>query len=189
MDVVDFLKGVSIFAHMKPRDLKRFSRQVQSLQYQKGDVIIREGEKGSRLFIIVNGKVEAVKGLDGGNPQLLYSFGPRSYFGEMALWDDMIRTASVVAARDTQVLYLDRFDFRNAIEKYPGLAIELLQMLNRRIRALEKKVSECGGEHFMRCSKCGKIRLEDGSWMPLENYIANHSHSDIAEICCDACIG
>jgi CRP-like cAMP-binding protein len=187
MGAVDFLGNVSIFTHMKKRDLKRIASQVQTLTFKKGDVIIKEGEKGTKLYIIMRGEVEVVKDLASDGPHRLHASGPRSYFGEMALWDDLVRTASVVATRDTEVLCLDRFDFRKAVEKYPGLAIELLQMLNRRILALEKKLSEFGDACLPRCSKCGHIRLEDGSWVPLEGYIASHAHSDPAQLFCDRC--
>ena len=188
MDPMDFLGSVSIFTHMKRRDLKRIAKQVRIVAFRKGEVIIREGGRGTKLYIIMKGEVEAVKDLESANPQRLNAFGPQSYFGEMALWDDLVRTASVVATRDTQVLCLDRFDFRKAIEKYPGLAVELLQMLNRRILALEKKLSEQSGGALPRCSKCGNIRLEDGSWAPLESYITDHPQTDFSQLYCDRCI-
>ena len=85
MNAVDFLESVSIFTHMKKRDLKRIAKQVQTLSFEKGEVIIREGEKGSKPFIIARGLVEVVKDLEADAPQRLHTYGPPSYFGEMAI--------------------------------------------------------------------------------------------------------
>ena len=63
--------------------------------------------------------------------------GKGGMFGEMALIDDYVRTASVVARVDTEVISLDQWNFRDEIKKYPPVAIELLQTLSRRIRAIE----------------------------------------------------
>lgn len=122
---------------MKKRDLRRISKLSKHHNYQKGDVIVREGSRDGRLFVIVLGEVSVIK--DMGRPEevLLRQLGPGTYFGEMALIDDYVRTASVVARVDTEVLSLDQWNFRDEIKKYPSVAIELLQTLSRRIRAIE----------------------------------------------------
>jgi hypothetical protein len=83
---------------------------------------------------------------------------------------------------------LESFDFRKAIEKYPALAIEMLQMQNRRIRALEKSITETGRSLFLRCAGCGKIRLENGQWVPLDTYISDQTESEAAQVFCTDCL-
>ena len=139
MDIPEILSRVSLFSLVKKRDLKRIAKLANHHSFNKGDVIIREGTRDGRLFIIISGKVEIIKDLYGPNKESLRTFGPDSYFGEMALIDDYIRTASVVAVEDTEVLTLDQWNIREEIQKYPNIAIELLQTLGRRIRALEER--------------------------------------------------
>ena len=139
MDIPEILSRVSLFSLVKKRDLKRISKLATHHSFKQGDVIIREGTRDGRLFVIVSGKVEIIKDLHGPGRESLRMFGANSYFGEMALIDDYIRTASVVAVEDTEALTLDQWNIREEIKKYPSIAIELLQTLGRRIRAFEEK--------------------------------------------------
>ncbi len=137
MDNVEILSKISLFSLMKKRDLKRLSKLTQRHHYEKGDVIVREGARDGRLFVIVTGEVAVIKDLGGSSEVFLREMGSGTYFGEMALIDDYVRTASVVARVDTEVISLDQWNFRDEIKKYPSVAIELLQTLSRRIRAIE----------------------------------------------------
>ena len=137
MNNAEILSKISLFSLMKKRDLKRISKLTQCHRYEKGDVIVREGAKDGRLFVIVSGEVVVIKDLGGPSELVLRELGDGTYFGEMALIDDYVRTASVVARVDTEVISLDQWDFRDEIKKYPSVAIELLQTLSRRIRAIE----------------------------------------------------
>ena len=137
MDNAEILSKISLFSLMKKRDLKRLSKLTQRHRYEKEDVIVREGARDGRLFVIVSGEVAVIKDLGGPSEVFLRELGAGTYFGEMALIDDYVRTASVVAQVDTEVISLDQWNFRDEIKKYPSVAIELLQTLSRRIRAIE----------------------------------------------------
>ncbi len=139
VDMPEILSRVSLFSLVKKRDLKRIAKLAHHHSFKSGEVIIREGTRDGRLFIVISGRVEVIKDLHGPGRQFLRMFGENSYFGEMALIDDYIRTASVVAVEDTEVLTLDQWNIREEIQKYPSIAIELLQTLGRRIRALEER--------------------------------------------------
>jgi CRP-like cAMP-binding protein len=137
MDTAEILSRISLFSLMKKRDLRRISKLTQRHRYLKGDVIVREGARDGRLFVIVSGEVTVIKDLGGPSEVFLRELGDSAYFGEMALIDDYVRTASVVARVDTEVISLDQWNFRDEIKKYPSVAVELLQTLSRRIRAIE----------------------------------------------------
>ena len=137
MDNSEILSKIGLFSLMKKRDLRRISKLGKRHRYGKGDVIVREGARDGRLFVIISGEVAVVKDLEKPSQVFLRRMGPGTYFGEMALIDDYVRTASVVAQGDTELLSLDQWNFRDEIKKYPSVAIELLQTLSRRIRAIE----------------------------------------------------
>ncbi len=186
MSEIDFLTEVSLFSHMKGKDLKRIADQTRRQQFDKGEVIINEGVHGSKLFIIISGRAEAIKNLGGKSERILGSFGPRSYFGEMALIDDLPRSASVVAKEDTHVLTLE-WDLRKEIEQSPAMAVELLQMLSQRIRANEKFIINTLGSFLPICANCKKIREDDDSWTPIEEYIRDHSETEFSHGICPEC--
>ena len=184
---VDFLSKVSIFSLMKKEDLERIAKQTQHHFFHKGEVIIREGGRDRRLFIIISGEVEVIKGLGRKNERHLRTLGPHSYFGEMSLIDDLVRSASVVAKGDTQILSLDQWNLRKEIEKYPAMAFELLQMLSRRIRTIEKSMINMLGALLPICANCKKIRESNGTWTPIEEYITDRSEAEFSHSICREC--
>lgn len=139
MDFVESLAKVSLFEMMKRGDLKRVSKLCRAHSFKAGEIITRQGDYDGRLFVVTAGEVEIIKGLDTDNELLIARFGQDQYFGEMALVDDYHRSASVRAVNDVELLALEQWDFREAIKKYPSIAVEMLQTLARRLRALEEK--------------------------------------------------
>ncbi len=137
MDEAEILSRVALFSLMKRRDLKRIAKLAKHHSYEKGDLIVGEGARDGRLFIIISGQVSVVKDLGGPSEKTLRVLRSDNYFGEMALVDDYVRTASVVADDHAEVLSLDQWNIREEIRKYPAIAIELLQTLGRRLRAVE----------------------------------------------------
>lgn len=187
MDKAAFLSVVSIFSQMKEEDLKRIAEHARVEEYQQGELIIREGEQDNRLFVVVRGQVEAVKRFGQRDEKILGSFGPRSYFGEMALIDDLARSASVVAREPTQVLSLEQLDLRNKMAEYPEMSIELLQTMSRRLRAAEKFIGKTLGSFLPICASCKKIREKDGTWVSIEAYISDRSETEFSHGICPEC--
>ena len=186
MNEIDFLSEVSLFSRMKSEDLKRIADQTRRQHFDKEEVIINEGTHGSKLFIIISGRVDAIKNLGGKNERVLGSFGPRSYFGEMALIDNLPRSASVVATEDTSTLTLE-WDLRKEIENSPAIAVELLKMLSQRIRASDKFIRNTLGSFLPICANCKKIREDDDSWTPIEVYIRDNSETEFSHGICPEC--
>lgn len=187
MNEAEILGRVSLFSHLKNRDLKRIAKLSRHCTYPKGEKIIGEGEKDGSLFVIISGEVEVVKNLGQKSEKSLRRLGALCYFGEMALIDDLIRSASVIAREDTRALCIDQWDLRQEIAKYPGLAIELLQMLNRRLRALEKSFVNTVGTFLPLCANCKKIKDQNGSWLTIEEFILDHTDTEFSHEVCPEC--
>jgi len=187
MNETEILGRVSLFSHLKNRDLKRIARLSRQCTFTKGEKIISEGERDGSLYVIVSGEVEVVKNLGQQTEKCLRRLGPLSYCGEMALIDDLIRSASVIAREDTRALCIDQWDLRQEIVKHPVLAIELLQMLNRRLRALEKSFVNSIGTFLPICANCMKIKDHSGTWMTIEEFIADHADLEFSHQICPDC--
>jgi len=187
MNDADFLSRVSLFSLVRKPDLERIAKLANRHTFDKGDVIIKEGEPDNRLFIIVSGVVEVIKGMEEKKGRRLGVLGPMSYFGEMALVDDLVRSASVVAKERTEALSLHQETFRKEVEKSPAIAFELLHLLSRRIRALEKSTVNILGDFLPSCATCKKIRDKDGSWTSLEKYISDHCETEFSHSVCPEC--
>lgn len=138
----EYLAKVPLFSHMGKEDLKRIGRVALKQRFKKGEVIVREGNPGLAFYLIISGRVKVSRGLDEEKRVLLGSLGPGEFFGEMALLDHYPRSASVVAERDTECLLLSQTDFLLELRRDPEMALQLLPVLSRRLREVEKRISE-----------------------------------------------
>jgi CRP-like cAMP-binding protein len=139
MAIEDTLKGVELFADLPAEDLRRLAKLVVQRQYKAGEVIVRENEAGVAFYVVATGHVEAVRSLGSDHEQVMAKFGPEDFFGEMALFDNQVRSTSIRALEDTECLVLTSWDFRAELQAGNcRIAIALLGVLARRIRAMNE---------------------------------------------------
>ncbi len=141
MAIEDTLAKVELFADLDKGDIARLAKATVVRQYKKGDVIVREGEAGVAFYVISKGSVEVIKGLDSGNEQVMDTLSEGRFFGEMSLFDNHLRSASVRAASDCECLVLTKWDFNAEMTQNSSIAIALLAVLARRIRSLNDAVT------------------------------------------------
>jgi len=110
-------------------------------QYQDGEVIVRQGDAGKCMFIVQRGEVEAVVEREGRELRLR-KMGVNDFFGEMALFEREIRTATVRALGPTHVLTIDKKNFLGGIHEDPSLAFRIVQTMSHRIRDLTDRLAE-----------------------------------------------
>lgn len=109
-------------------------------EYKDGDVIVRQGETGSCMFVIQKGEVEAVAESEGRDLRLR-TMGVNEFFGEMALFEQETRTATVRALGPARVLTIDRKNFLGGIHEDPSLAFRIVQTMSHRIRDLTDRLA------------------------------------------------
>jgi len=187
VDKKDFLAGIPLFSKMENQDLERLAALTSEVTFPRKAAIINEGEVDGRLFMIVSGTVEVMKNAGQANEQWIRALGPFEYFGEMALLDDMVRSASVIAVEETVTLALDRLNLSAEIKRYPSIALELLRMLSRRVRANERRLIQAVGAFLPICVKCNRICEESQSWVSLDEYIEDHSETALSNTICPSC--
>jgi CRP-like cAMP-binding protein len=92
------------------------------------------------MYVVLSGRVEVVRGLDGERPQRITVLGPGEFFGEMALLGEWKRTASVRAIDETECLGLDRWVFLAHLQREPEIAIRMLHVLAGRLAEMDQAV-------------------------------------------------
>jgi CRP-like cAMP-binding protein len=187
MDRLEILAKVPLFTPMKRRELNNIAEMAEELLYEPGETIITEGERDGRLFVILEGEVEVVKGKGRGNERLLRRLGAGSYFGEMAVLGDAVRTANVVAVDRARLLSLRDFNLRQAMERHPYIAIELLQVMSRRMQQIEERLLKVLGGLVPICADCKRVRQPDGTWVAVERYVEERSEADFTHGICPEC--
>ena len=110
--------------------------------YATGQVIVREGEPGDSMFSVQEGKVEVVRKRKSGGEIVVGVLGPGDIFGEMAIFEREVRSATVRAMCETRVLTVDKKTFMRRVQEDPTLAFNLVRMMSQRIRSLHGEIGE-----------------------------------------------
>ncbi len=134
MKVDDLLAHVSMFERLDGRAIKSLARLLKTQEYPAGRNIVAEGQLGLGLYIVLEGTCEVLRA-----GRLLQTLGPGDFFGETALLDDLPRTADVKATTPTVCATLAKWEFLGELEAHPEMALPLLPMLSRRLRAAEAR--------------------------------------------------
>ena len=103
--------------------------------YHDTEIILKQGEHGDYLYIVQSGLVEIVNETDQGEV-LLALRGKGEFFGEMAIFEHEVRSATVRAIGEARVLTIDKKNFLRRIYEDPSLAFRLVQTMSARLREL-----------------------------------------------------
>ena len=140
MSVGDVLSNIWLFAGMDKERLEKLATFTFSKHLSAGEVIFEEGQTGNGLYVIISGRVEVVQGMHSDKPRRLVTLNQGEFFGEMALLDDLPRSASVRALDDTTCVGIDRWLFPTQIRKDPQIAVTMLQTMARRLRETDARL-------------------------------------------------
>jgi CRP-like cAMP-binding protein len=131
---VDKLKRISFFADMGEYDLGQIAEITEEKSYSKGEVIVEERTSAERFFIIYKGKIEITKQFEDGEEFVLAVHSDGDFFGEMALLDEGLRSATARAVAPTTVLEITRPNFETLLYKAPVVAYHIIRELSSRLR-------------------------------------------------------
>jgi serine/threonine protein phosphatase PrpC len=117
----DVLANMPLFSRLTERELLRVMQAVEVRELKDAEVVIREGDKGDELFIVLDGKVLVSRG-----GQALTHLGPGEHVGEMALIRSVPRSATVTAVGPAELIVIRRGDFFEILRKEHEIAVKML---------------------------------------------------------------
>lgn len=132
----DFLGRVPLFEHCTPEELSAIASTALQSAYEPGQIIVTQGTPGQAFYLITSGSAEVSR--DG---RSLATLHPGEFFGEMSLLDSAPRSATIKAASATECLMISSWDFKRLLEEHPSIAIKLLEVLSRRLRLADERLS------------------------------------------------
>jgi CRP/FNR family cyclic AMP-dependent transcriptional regulator len=140
-----FLETIPIFAGLNTSSVSEIAAAVREMSFRAGDIIVREGESGNRMFIIQTGRAEVVKHLALPHETVLAVLGPKDFLGEMSIIECVARSASVRAVEDTSLFALTGTDlyrlFQHHADQYAIVILNIARDLSRRLRTIDEKFS------------------------------------------------
>lgn len=128
------LESSEMFRLLKPEELASVSSVVQERTFSVGQEIFREGDPGDGLYVVTSGLVEISGLINSDHRQVFSQIKPGGVFGEMAVIEQLPRSACATAMLPTTVLFLSRAEMQKLIKHSPTMASALLQLVSHRLR-------------------------------------------------------
>lgn len=129
------LRNVPLFRSLNQRQLESLARLFVQREFEAGAAMVTQGLGGQGLFVITDGDAQATRERQDGTRVEVNRFGPGDFFGELALLDDGVRTATVTALEPTRCLVLSHWNFISTLKSDGEMAVQILQEVGRRFRA------------------------------------------------------
>ncbi|MBI3548455.1 MAG: cyclic nucleotide-binding domain-containing protein [Elusimicrobia bacterium] len=140
-----FLKSLPLFKELGERELGYVLQAFHSRVYHEGEVLFMEGDIGRALFIIESGRVELTKLDAGGKPKQIVVLGPGDFFGEMALLEQLPRSATATAQEKSHVHLLYRSRIESLLHRHPRIGVSIMthlaQLLSARLRRATQQLT------------------------------------------------
>jgi CRP-like cAMP-binding protein len=133
-DEVELLGKVSLFAGLKPSQLKLLAFTSHRLTFEKGDLLFARNDPGDSAYVVLDGKAEVVVDSDGVEV-VVATLEQNAIIGEIAILCDVPRTASVRAATKLETLCIEKEQLLKLLEEFPSMGIALMKELATRLTA------------------------------------------------------
>jgi CRP/FNR family cyclic AMP-dependent transcriptional regulator len=140
-DVVELLGRVPAFSTLEPSDLERIAGVAVPRSFEPGQVVFREGDSSDTCYVVREGRARAIRTHGDGRTITLATFGPGDIFGELAMFEDERRSATVEAIDHISVVGVLGPDMRRLMKEHPEISARLVIALGRRLRESNERLS------------------------------------------------
>jgi CRP-like cAMP-binding protein len=140
-ETLELLARVPVFETLAPEDLLKVADAAVPRTFPAGHVVFREGDESDTCYLVRAGHARALREHVDGRTLALARFGPGDFFGELAMFDDERRSATVEAVEDVEALAILGRDMRRLLREHPDIAMKLVVALGRRLRASNERLA------------------------------------------------
>lgn len=131
---LEHLAQVPMFRGLNQNELRTLGRLTDEMSVKEGKVLCEEGTEGHEFFLVLAGEAHVKRG-----KKTIATLEPGQYFGELSLLDGGVRSATVVAGPDLQVLVIGQREFSSVLRELPNFSRKMLAQLARRLRDSDAK--------------------------------------------------
>jgi CRP-like cAMP-binding protein len=140
-DTIALLRAVPVFSELGEEELARVAEVAVPRQFVAGEVVFREGDESNTCYVVRHGRARAVREHPDGRSITLANFGPGDIFGELAMFDDERRSATIETLEDTEAIAILGGDMRRLLSEHADIAVKLLASLGRRLRETNERLA------------------------------------------------
>ncbi len=135
------LQAVPVFETLGAEDLHRVAEVVVTRRFPGGQVIFREGDPSNTCYVVRSGHARAIREHPDGRTITLTHFGPGDTFGELAMFDDELRSATVETLDEVNLIAIPGRDMRRLMNEHGAIASKLVVSLGRRMRIANERLT------------------------------------------------
>jgi CRP/FNR family transcriptional regulator len=140
-EVVELLGRVPVFSTLEQADLERIAQLAVPRGFEPGQAVFREGDASDTCYVVREGHARAIRTHGDGRTITLATFGPGDIFGELAMFEDERRSATVEAIEPISVVAVLGPDMRRLMIEHPEISTRLVIALGRRLRETNERLS------------------------------------------------
>ncbi len=140
-EVVELLARAPEFSTLERGDLERVAQLAVPRSFAAGQAVFREGDRSDTCYVVRSGRARAVRQHGDGRTITLATFGPGDIFGELALFERELRSATVEALEELSAVAVLGPDMRRMMADHPQIAMHLLIALSRRLRETNERLA------------------------------------------------
>ncbi len=140
-DTIELLHRVPVFSTLVDDDLRRVAEVAVPRRFEAGEMVFREGDESDTCYIVRSGHARAVREHSDGRSITLATFGPGDIFGELAMFDNESRSATVDTLEETEVVAILGPDMRRLLRQHSDIAVKLISALGRRLRETNERLA------------------------------------------------
>ena len=135
------LGRVPVFEELADGELRRVADVAVPRRCAPGEAVFREGDDSDTCYVVESGHARAIREHADGRQITLATFGPGDFFGELAMFDDERRSATVEAIDELELLGILGGDMRRLLRRHPDIALKLVVSLGRRLRGANERLA------------------------------------------------
>ncbi|MFM8527949.1 MAG: Crp/Fnr family transcriptional regulator [bacterium] len=139
--IVQLLAGVPLFSSLSADELKQVAALAIPRRFPADTRVFSEGDDGGTCFVLKSGSCRVTREHRDGRAITLANLGPGAVFGEMSLFDQGTRSATVETADAVELLAIPATDMRSLLRQYPELAEKMVVALAERLRAANERLA------------------------------------------------
>jgi CRP/FNR family transcriptional regulator, cyclic AMP receptor protein len=140
-ETIALLHRVPVFSALGDEELAHVAEVAVPRRFDAGEVVFREGDESNTCYVVRSGQARAIREHSDGRSITLANFGPGDIFGELAMFDNERRSATVEAIESTEAIAILGGDMRRLLRQHPDIAIKLLSALGRRLRETNERLA------------------------------------------------
>jgi CRP/FNR family transcriptional regulator, cyclic AMP receptor protein len=138
----EVLARVPAFATLEPADLRRIAEVALPRTFEPGEVVFRFGDPSDTCYVVCSGTARAVREHPDGRTITLATLGPGEIFGELAMFEDERRSATVEVLERMAVVAVLGKDMRELMARHPDISMRLVVALGRRLRVSNERLAQ-----------------------------------------------